>query len=66
METYLIHTEKAQFKVIKPLLKALKVNIEKVEKPYNPEFVKKMEESDLDFKAGRTTKISLDDIWKLK
>jgi translation initiation factor 2B subunit (eIF-2B alpha/beta/delta family) len=66
METYLIHTEKAQLRAIKPLLKALKVNIEKVEKPYNAEFVKKIEASEQDFKAGRTTKISLDDIWKSK
>ncbi len=64
METYLIHTEKAQLRAIKPLLKALKVNIEKVEQPYNAEFVKKIEESEKDYKAGRTTKISLDDIWK--
>lgn len=64
METYSIHTEKAQLRAIKPLLKVLKVNIEKVEKPYDPEFVRKMDKSIQQVKEGKTVKIALDDIWK--
>ncbi len=31
---------------------------------YDPEFVAKIKQGDDDIRAGRTTKITLDDIWK--
>ncbi len=42
------------------------VNIKnkEVEKPYNPEFVAKIERSTEDFKAGRYKKIATADLWK--
>lgn len=36
----------------------------KVKKQYNPEFVKKIKESEQQFKDGKFSTISLDDIWK--
>ena len=63
METILVYPEnpeKAQ--ALKAFLKALKIDFEK--SPYNPEFVAKIKRGDEDIKAGRTSKVSLDDIWK--
>jgi hypothetical protein len=49
-------------KALKAFLKALKIDFEK--SPYNPDFVSKIKRSDEDIKAGRTSKITPDDIWK--
>ncbi len=32
--------------------------------PYDPDFTAKIKQGDEDIKAGRTTKVTLDDIWK--
>ena len=70
MEIVIAHpSNKEQLSAIKAFMKALKVSFEtkqddNIESPYNPEFVAKILQGDEDIKTGRTTKISLDDIWK--
>ena len=55
-----------KFEALKAFMKALKIKFEvpTKDKPYNPEFVAKILQGDQDIKAGKTTKIKLDDIWK--
>ena len=56
-----------QINAIKAVMKAFKIKFEisKVEdKPYNPEFVKKIKESKQQFKDGKLSTLSLDDICK--
>ena len=49
----------------KAVLKALSVDfISKEEKKYNPEFVKKIQESRKQVKEGKVTTIKLEDLWK--
>jgi hypothetical protein len=65
METLIVHPEnKAQLNAVKQVLKAMKISFEKKEKPYNPEFVKKILQGDKDFKEGNFTKIDLESLWK--
>jgi hypothetical protein len=66
METLIVHPKnQKQLATIEAILKALDVSFNKEEKsPYNPEFVTKIRESEEDVKAGRTRKITLDEIWK--
>lgn len=61
METLVVHPDtREKYNA----LKALKIDFEKKGEPYNPEFIAKIKEGEEDIKAGRTTKITLDDIWK--
>ena len=63
METLIVHPEtKTELKAIKSIMKVLKVRFE--ESPYNAEFTAKIKQGRKDIKAGRTTKVTLDDIWK--
>lgn len=70
MTTFTIHTEdKEQLNAIKAFMKALKIKFEmdKAEKPYNPEFVKKIEQSRKEIKNGKGIKMNakdIDDLWK--
>ena len=48
---------------LKAFMKALKISF-KEEKPYNPDFLKKIERSKADFKAGRYKSIKTKDLWK--
>ena len=58
-------TDTSQIDAIKAFMKALKIKFEvSKEKPYNPEFVAKIEESRKQAINGNTVKIALDDIWK--
>jgi len=58
----------AQIEAIKSILKALKIKYEISKgKPYNPEFVAKINQSRQDYKDGKGTVISLEelnDLWK--
>ncbi|NEW82832.1 MAG: hypothetical protein GZ094_10775 [Mariniphaga sp.] len=58
----------AQIEAIKSVLKALKIKFEiSKEKPYNPEFVAKINQSRQDYKDGKGTVVSLEelnDLWK--
>ena len=60
------HTEDAsQIEAVKAFMKALKIKFEiSKEKPYNPEFVSKIQKSRKQAMEGKTVKIALDDIWK--
>ena len=49
---------------IKAFMKALKSSFKETKSPYNPEFVAKIKQGEDDIKAGKTRKISLDDVWK--
>ena len=49
---------------VKAVLKALNVDFDEAKTPYNAEFVAKMAEGEEDIKAGRTAKVTLDDLWK--
>jgi len=68
METINIKAHKVdsqQIDAIKAFMKALKIKFEvSKESPYNPDFVKKIENSRKQAKEGNTVKIDLDDIWK--
>jgi hypothetical protein len=66
MESYILHThEKSAITAIKPLLKKLKIEIEKVDLPYNPVFIEKILQGDKDLKAGKGIKMSSADFMKL-
>ncbi len=58
----------AQIEAIKSVLKALKIKFEISKgKPYNPEFVAKINQSRQDYKDGKGTVVSLEelnDLWK--
>jgi hypothetical protein len=60
------HTEDAsQIEAVEAFMKALKIKFEiSKEKPYNPEFVSKIQKSRKQAMEGKTVKIALDDIWK--
>ncbi|MDH5609350.1 MAG: hypothetical protein OEY56_07700 [Cyclobacteriaceae bacterium] len=64
--TFTIHTETIeQENALKAFAKALKMKFEIAkEKPYDPEFVNKIQESRQQAKEGKTVKIALDDLWK--
>lgn len=64
MTTFTIHTDdKEHLNALKAMLKALKVKFEVSEdKPYNPEFVAKMNQSIKQVKEGKTTKLNIEDL----
>ena len=63
MQTLIVHTAtKEELTIVKGIMKALKLKYE--ESNYNIEFVNKIQKGKADVKAGKTTKISLDEIWK--
>jgi len=49
---------------VKAVLKVLNVDFDEANTAYNAEFIAKMAEGEEDIKAGRTVKITLDDLWK--
>ena len=65
MSYLIVHPDsKAKLTAIKAVLTALDVDFQENTGTYNPDFVAKMEEGEEDIKAGRTVKVTLDDIWK--
>jgi DNA-dependent RNA polymerase auxiliary subunit epsilon len=55
----------AQIDAIKAVLKALNIKFEVAkEKPYNPEFVTKIQESKAQYKKGNYAVIKTEDLWK--
>lgn len=58
------HTEDAsQIEAVKAFMKALKIKFEiSKEKPYNPEFVEKIEKSKQEFKEGKSTRVKKEDL----
>ena len=66
MNTIIAHPGTSeQADALKAVMKALKIQFEETaDKPYNPEFVAKINESRQQAKEGKTVRIALDDIWK--
>jgi hypothetical protein len=65
MELILKNVKKKDFPLLKELAKSLGFEIvEKIEKPYNPEFVKEILEAEQSIKDGKGVKIKLEDLWK--
>jgi len=65
MDIVLKNVKKKDLPVLKSLAKSLGFEIaEKVEKPYNPEFVKEILEAQQSIKDGKGVKIKLEDLWK--
>ena len=65
MSTIIIETDNHTMKKVITFLNSNKVKFEiKEEFDYKKEFVKKMDESIEDAKAGRVRSLSLDEIWK--
>lgn len=65
MDLVLKNVKKKDFPVLKSLAKSLGFEIEeKIEKPYNPEFVKEILEAEQSIKDGKGIKIKLEDLWK--
>jgi hypothetical protein len=64
MTTFTIHTDdKEHLNALKAMLIALKVKFEVSEdKPYNPEFVAKINQSIKQVKEGKTTKLNMEDL----
>ncbi len=58
------HTEDAsQIEAVKAFMKALKIKFEiSKEKPYNPEFIEKIEKSKQEFKEGKSTRVKKEDL----
>ncbi|WP_396148484.1 DUF2683 family protein [Flavobacterium sp.] len=65
MDLVLKNVKKKDFPVLKSLAKALGFEIiDKIEKPYNPEFVKEILDAEKSIKEGKGVTINLEDLWK--
>ena len=63
MDIILKNVKKKDFPVLKSLAKSLGFEIiEKIEKPYNPEFVKEILEAEQSIKDGKGIKMTLDEL----
>lgn len=65
MELILRNVKKKDLPVLKSLAKSLGFEIEKEEKPYNPEFLKEILEAREELKQGKGIKMTLEEIDKL-
>lgn len=65
MELILKNVKKKDLPLLKSLAKSLGFEIEKEEKPYNPEFVKEILEAREELKQGKGIKMTLEEIDKL-
>jgi hypothetical protein len=66
MEVLLKNVKKKDFPVLKSLAKSLGFEIiEKIEKPYNPEFVKEILEAREELKQGKGIKMTLEELKEL-
>ena len=62
METLIVHPQnKEQLDALKAFMKVLKISFE-AEKPYDPEFVAKIQESKRQVKRGETRVVNIDDL----
>ncbi len=64
--TFIIHPEtEEQENALKAFIKALKIKFEITKKkPYDPDFVAKIQKSRQQAHEGKTVKMDVDDIWK--
>ena len=65
MDIILKNVKKKDLPVLKSLAKSLGFEIEKEDKPYNPEFVKEILEAEKELKQGKGIKMTLEEIDKL-
>jgi hypothetical protein len=66
MDIVLKNVKKKDFPVLKSLAKSLGFEIiEKIDKPYNPEFVKEILEAEQSIKDGKGVKMTLEEIQDL-
>jgi hypothetical protein len=65
MDIVLKNVKKKDFPVLKSLAKSLGFEIEKEEKPYNPEFVKEILEARNEMRQGKGIKMTIEEIDKL-
>ena len=65
METLIVHPKnEEQAAALKAVMKVLKIDFEKAESPYNPEFVREILQAREDIKDGKGIKIATEDLWK--
>lgn len=67
MDIVLKNVKKKDLPVLKSLAKSLGFEIEKEEKPYNPEFVKKILEGEKQIREGKGIKMTMEELnalWK--
>ena len=62
MDIILKNVKKKDFPVLKSLAKSLGFEIEKENKPYNPEFVKEILEAEQSIKDGKVIKMTMEEI----
>lgn len=63
MDIILKNVKKKDFPLLKKLAKSLGFEIvEKIEKPYNPEFVKEILEAEKSIKEGRGVKMTMEEL----
>jgi len=61
-QTFIIHTDNSeQESALKAFIKALKMKFEIAEKPYNPDFVAKIKQSEKEIQEGKTTRVEKED-----
>lgn len=65
MSTLIVHPDsKEQLTAIKAFMKALKISFKEEKDDYDPEFVDMILKGDEEIKAGKGTKVDLDNLWK--
>jgi len=68
MEAILLHPQnKEQLEATDAITKAFKIKLETTtveDSPYNPDFVKKIQNGRADVKNGKGNKIGIDDLWE--
>jgi len=65
METLIVHPDnKEQLAALKTFMKAFKISFEDEKSPYDPEFVKMIQQGDEELKAGKGVKVDIDNLWK--
>lgn len=64
MEIVLKNVNKKYLPILETMAKSLGFEIEKKEKPYNPEFVKEILEAEKSIKEGKGVSIKTEDLWK--
>ena len=61
--TFIIHTDSLeQENALKAFVKALKIKFEVTDKPYNPEFVAKVRQSEKEIEQGKTIAVKKEDL----
>jgi len=65
MELILKNVKKKDLPVLKSLAKSLGFEIEKEEKPYNPEFVKEILEAEQSIKDGKGIRMTMEELKEL-